>query len=339
MKRDTFFGSLFDLKLVGGHFFARFEAHQVNLLGTRAERHARAVGRLVEILRFGSPRAAHRRAGHVERHVPPSDDHHPLADIDRLPRVDRLEEIDAMDDAGGIRPFDIEVAAFLEPGSDEDRFESFGAHAGNRDVRPHRCVEPQLHAQREYRLDLHPHEIPGEPVNGNACDEHPAGHGVALEDRQAVSQEREVVRRGKSRNAGANDRDFRSRAGIRSVPAGIGESDRGPGIARFHAVLFRHKALESPDRHRFVDAPPAAFDFAGSAADTAAYGGKGVRRARDPVSVEVPSLGDRDDIPARIGADRASPLTFDLALPVLDVRDLDAELTVHDGLFFRRGRG
>ena len=129
-------------------------------------------------------------------------------------------------------------------------------------------------------------------------------------------------------DSGTNDGDFRPGAGIRGIAPGGRKRDRGCRVTRFDSVLFRDKPLQRADRDRLIDASTTALHLARGAAHAAADRSKRVRRARNPVRIEVPSLGNRHDISPRICSDRASPLAFDLALPVLDVGDLDPELAV-----------
>jgi hypothetical protein len=93
-------------------------------------------------------------------------------------------------------------------------------------------------------------------------------------------------------------------------------------LVRVAAKSVGHKALQCSNRDRRIDILSAAGHFARRAANASADRGQRIRAAGDQVGVLETAFGNRADIAAGVGVDRAGILTLDLPLPIFGRGDL-----------------
>ena len=135
-------------------------------------------------------------------------------------------------------------------------------------------VELERDAEVEDALDLRLEHVARQAVLRNAEAHHPAGQRPRLVDGHAVTQARQVIRRGEPGGSGAHHQH---------VLAG-----RGGGLFELPAQLDRliaEEALDGVDAHRLIDLAPVAGRLTGVVADAAHHG-----RHRIVLGERAPSL-------------------------------------------------
>ena len=169
-------------------------------------------------------------------------------------------------------------------------------------VSPTRSVRLDVDAELDDRLDLAGDERAGQPVLGDAEHHHPAEPIVRLVDRDRMTGEAKVVRGREPGGSAADHADRGQRRGrhlaVRLVP------DRVRGEA-LDAEALGDEALERADRHGRVDRAPPARALARRGAHAPADRRERVRGPGDEVRVLEAALGDRRDVRAGVGVDRA----------------------------------
>ena len=171
----------------------------------------------------------------------------------------------------------------------------------------------------------------------NAEAHHAAGLGPSLEDRDVVTQQRQIVRGGEPGGAGTDHRHTAARTAGRRWGGAVKRQRQVAGVAvalaavgreqailrigphRLHAVLLGDVALEGANRNRRVNRAAAAGVLAWGGADPPAHRGQRVGRAGDQKGVFKTPLGNQLDIAAGVGRDGTARLTFHLRLPMSEV--------------------
>ncbi len=121
-------------------------------------------------------------------------------------------------DAGQVGPGDVELAAGLQAGPQEEGREALAPEVGERaSGDAHGAVEAQLDAQRQDRVDLGLDQLARQPVERHAQGQHAARHGAGLEDRHLVPGPGQVVGH---REAGHPDPDHGDPLGVRRPSGG-----------------------------------------------------------------------------------------------------------------------
>ncbi len=151
---------------------------------------------------------AQRRPGGVEGDEAAADDDDPAAEVHAEPAVHVQEVVDGLDDAVLLDARDLEVAAARHADGEEDRLEPLALQGREAELGRKGCAQLQGDAEREDLVDLGADEGAGKPVLRDAEAHHSARLLGGLEDRDRVTEERQVVRRGEARRTGADDGDL-----------------------------------------------------------------------------------------------------------------------------------
>src|SRR5476649_1093714 len=123
---------------------------------------------------------------------------------------------------------------------------------------------------------------------------------------------------------GADDRDFATAAdALTARVAQFGIDAAQIEVVRLNAEFFADESLQRADGNRSVERSAPAFGFAGRGANTAADGGKRVRRPRDDVGIFITSLGNRLHIAAGVCAHGTAFAAEDLPGEITYVRKLN----------------
>ena len=193
----------------------------VDLVGRRHVLHVAAVDErdLAGALADGRPRAVHRGEA-------AADDHDALADVVRVGQAERrrAQVLEAVDDAVGVLVRDAELVRVVAADRHDDRIEALHRQVVEREVAPEPGVHDHLRAEAHDRLVLGLEDLDlRQAVLRDAVAEHAAGRRVALEDRDVVAGDQQVVRGGHAGRAGA---DHRGRAARTWPAARTGPADR-----------------------------------------------------------------------------------------------------------------
>ena len=205
-----------------------------------------------------------------------------------------------------------------------------------------RRVQLQSDAERENLVDLRAQQRARQAVLWNAEPHHAARLGRRFEHRDAIAELRQVVCRGETRGARADDghlalmaaRGFgpRRRTARQGRVTGIAIAFRHGVLAqlvlrvgtnRLDAVLLGDETFQRANRHRCVDCAASACVLARRGTHTATDRGEGIRRTRDEIRVFIAALGDELNVATGVGADRTPALALDLGLPMLEIREDD----------------
>ena len=217
------------------------------------------------------------------------------------PQVERLEELHGGVHAGEVFALQVQFPTRGGSHGEENGLETVGKEPVEGHVPPQRRAAPKRDVVViEERVHLLPRDAAGKAVGGDATDEHASRLGVGLENRDAVSEHREVVRCGKARGPGAHDGDL-----VRAFRASC---DRRRLVGR-GADAVGDEPLQGPDRHGFVAAgPELASLLALAVADAGTDRRKRVGPANDLVGFFVHALLDECHVAPRLGVQRAGGL-------------------------------
>ena len=248
----------------------------VDLVGRRHVLHVAAVDErdLAGALADRRPRAVHRGEA-------ATDDDDALAGVVRVRQAERrgAQVLEAVDDAVGVLVRDAELVRVVAADRDDDRIEALHRQVVEREVAAETGVDDHLRAEAHDRFVLGLEDLDlGQPVLRDAVAEHAAGRRVALEDRDVVAGDQQVVRGG---HAG------RPRADDRGRPAGADlllERDRRVDAVVEHRLedLVAGVAVGVADGDRLVDLVAPAVLLARRRADAAQHGRERDRALEDP---------------------------------------------------------
>ena len=302
---DPFPCGLLDLLDRGGHLRLRLEAADRDAPRAEADRRPRHVERRhdgevpLEVLLLA---AADGGARHVERDVPSADDEDLGPHLDPVAEVDVQEVVDSPEDAVELHAGHGQVPAPHGAHTEKDGRVAAPPQLVEREVAAEARVRLELDSEREDGVDLELDQRPGEPVLGHPQAQHPARHGRGLEDRDRVTEEREVVRAGEARRPRA---DHGHSLGV-AVPAVAVDLPQDLEVDHaLHAEALGHEPLQRPDGDRGVQLAAPADALARRRADPPADRGEGVRLPRDRVGLPETSLRDQRDVLAGLRVDRA----------------------------------
>ena len=258
----------------------------------------------------------HRRARHVDGHVAAADHHHALAQFDLEAQIDVDQKIDAVVDAGQVRAGNIQFAALVEPGGQQNRIE-LGAQIGEGDVAPQRDAGVQRNAHGQNVVHFHLDDFARQAELRNAQVEHSAGDRRGLEDLDRVAQQSQVVRAGEAADARADNGDplaaldrRRQLLARRIVP-------------HAQVMAIGGVALQRADGDGLVDLAAPAVVFAGMRADAAQHIGEGIGRAGQQIRFLILRDPDGLHIAPAFGMNRTGGAAGNILVEILLVRDRD----------------
>jgi hypothetical protein len=316
MEDDAFLPRLPDLLGVRRHLLHGLQRHDVHLASAEADGRAGDVQGGDDVdLGVDDLRRRHgpqRGPGDVDGHVAAPDHDHPLTQVQPVAQVRVEQEVDAVDHSVQVFPRQVELSTLVRADGQERGTEALAAKIAEREVATQPLMDPQLDAQAENRADFQIDQLPREPVLGDAETQHAPRHGLGFEDRDGVSVQRQVVRRGEAGRAGPDHRHA-----IVGMPDAALAVDLPEHVQVDHALdaeSFRGEALEGANRHRLVDFLSAADPLARRGANATAYRGQGIRTASHRVGVPVPPLRDQRYVAASLGSHRAGGMTGEVGL-------------------------
>ena len=232
-----------------------------------------------------------RRARAVHRREAAADDDDARALVTRVGQSERrrAQVVEAVDHAVRVVARDAELVRVVAADRDADGVEALVLEVVEREVAAERRVRDELHAEVPGALVLGLEDLDlGKAVLRDPVAEHAAGLGVALEDRDRVAGDREVVRGRHAGRARADDRDAAAARGLQL------ERDRRPrarGLGLEHLVA--RVAVAVADRDRLLDLVAAAVLLAGCRADAAEHRRERDRALEDAGRLDEVALGVR----------------------------------------------
>ena len=229
---------------------------------------------------LGGP-LADRGADAVHRGEAATDRHDARAGVARIGQAEGgdLEVLQAVDDAVRILVRDPQHVRVVAPDGDHDRVEALVLEVVEAEVAPERLAADEAPAEAGDALVLGVEDaVLRQAILGDAVAEHPAGGLVALEDRDVMARDQEVVG---GRRAGRPGADHRHPLARRRLQL---EGDRRVDVLLEHLPqdLVAGVAMAVADRDRLVDLVAAAVLLAGRRADAAEDRGEGDRPLEDP---------------------------------------------------------
>ena len=250
------------------------------------------------------------RPRRIERDVAPADDHDSLTQLDPKALIHVQEVLDRAEHAVEIVARQIEVAGPARSDREEQRgvpIEELRDRVGVTDS----CVGLHVHAELDDRFDLSSDQRSGQSVLRDAEHHHAAEAVLRLVDRDRVTGEPKVACRRESGGPAADHADARTAGrgylAVRGVPHPVRRK-------ALHTEAFGDEPLQRPDRDRRIDTASSTRPFARRGTHAPTHRWERVRGPRDEVGLLETAFGDRSDVGAGVGMDRARGATR-LVLP------------------------
>ena len=147
-------------------------------------------------------------ARNVHRDIASADHDHSLPDREPVAEVRIQQEIDPFVHAVQVHAGNGEITAAVSAHRDYDRGKALFVQPGDREIPAGGVIQFKRDVARfENLADLGVHDAARQPVFRDAEVHHPSGDRCGVEDGNRIAQQPEVVSRGETDRASADDRD------------------------------------------------------------------------------------------------------------------------------------